>query len=168
MKRIITASILSLVMLVAFGLVMFFPVANAEEKPIIIISCRSGTATVLSGSKELTVYSYELKGIDLGSNEDKTFENFTHRCMGVSRVVGGEVLSDGYCKYMDPDGDYFIVHFSGPTGPKACPWTFLQGTGKWEGIKGGGTAQQFTKGKEIAEGTFQFCSKIEGTYELPQ
>lgn len=157
-------------LIVAFliSLVIICPVVNAEEKPVHIMSCRSGIVDMLSASKELTVYAYELKGIDLGTEKDKTFENFTHKCIGVSRVVGGEVSTDGYCKYMDPDGDYFVVHFSGPTGGKPVPWTFIQGTGKWAGIKGGGTATQVTKGKSIAEGTFQVCSKIEGSYELSQ
>jgi hypothetical protein len=115
----------------------------------------------------LTVYSYEIKGIDRGSNGDKTFENFTHSCMGVARVKGGETWTSGYCKYMDPDGDFFVVAFQGPGGENEIPWNFLQGTGKWKGIKGSGTAQRFTRGKPIAKGTIQFCSKIKGTYELP-
>jgi len=27
--------------------------------------------------------------------------------MGVSRIECGESLAKGYCKYMDPDGDFF-------------------------------------------------------------
>jgi hypothetical protein len=150
------------------ALVMLIPVANAEEKSFGVISCRSGTITLLSASKELTVYSAEIKGINLVSDEDKTFENFTHRCIGVARVMGGEQWADGYCKYMDPEGDFFIVGYNGPGGGKPTPWEFIQGTGKWKGIKGAGTAQTITRGKPIVEGTFQFCSKITGTYELPQ
>jgi hypothetical protein len=150
------------------GLVIFIPVANAEEKPVNIISCRSGSATVLSGSPELTVYSYELKGINQVSEGDKTFENFTHQCMGVTRIKGGELWTTGYCKYMDPDGDFFIVSYDGLGGAKPLPWEFIQGTGKWKGIKGSGTAQGITKGKPIVKGTFQFCTQITGAYELPQ
>ena len=149
-----------LVATLLISLVIICPVVNAEEKPMSIMSCRSGIVDMLSASKELVVYGYELKGIDLGTEKDKTFENFTHKCIGVSRVAGGEILTDGYCKYMEPEGDYFIVHFSGPAGGKPVPWTFIQGTGNWEGIKGSGTATQVTKGKAIADGTVQFCSKI--------
>jgi hypothetical protein len=66
------------------SLVLLISVVNAEEKPMSLTSCRSGTVDMLSASKELAVYRYELKGIDQDRNEDKTFENFTHRCMGVS------------------------------------------------------------------------------------
>lgn len=150
-----------------FGTVTFLPVANAEEKPVNLISCRSGTVTILSGTKELTVYSYEIKGIDRGSNGDKTFENFTHRCMGVTRIKGGDQWTTGYCKYMDPDGDFFILEYAGPGGAKGVDWKYIQGTGKWKGIKGSGTARAITRGKPIVKGTFQYCAKITGTYELP-
>ena len=150
------------------GLVLLIPLANAEEKPISLLSCRSGNVSILSASKELTVLSFEIKGIDQGIDGDTTFENFTHRCMGIQRIREGETWSTGNCKYMDPDGDFWIVEFNGESGGKKLPWTFIQGTGKWKGIKGGGTAQNYTRGKPIAEGTFQMCTKIEGKYELPQ
>ena len=59
------------------SLIMICPVVNAEEKPMSIISCRSGNVDMLSASKELVVYGYEVKGIDLGTDEDKTFEKFS-------------------------------------------------------------------------------------------
>ncbi|MGD8524511.1 MAG: hypothetical protein PVF56_25425 [Desulfobacterales bacterium] len=149
-------------------MVLLIPAAHAEEKSFSIISCRSGTSTMLSASKELTVFSYDFKGINIGIDGDKTFENFTHRCMGVSRIEGDEYTTTGFCKYLDPDGDFFIVAYDGLAGPKPLPWEFVQGTGKWKGVKGTGTAQTITRGKPIAEGTFQYCSKITGTYELPQ
>ena len=157
-----------LAVIVLISLVMVCPVVNAEQKPMSLISCRSGNIDMLTASKEVVVYGYELKGIDLGTEEDKTFENFTHKCIGVARVVGGPPVTTGYCKYMDPDGDYFIVHAEGEMGPKGLPWTYIQGTGKWEGIKGGGIVYNITKGKPIEEGTSQWCIKVEGTYELPE
>ena len=49
---------------------------------------------MLTASKELVVLSYELKGIDQDLNEDKIFDNYTHICMGTSRVLGGERLDN--------------------------------------------------------------------------
>ncbi len=149
------------------GLVLLIPLANAEEKPVKILSCRSGDVSILSASKELTVLSYEIKGIDQGIDGDTTFENFTHKCIGMQRIGGGETWSSGYCKYMDPDGGYFIVDWNDLSGDKPLPWKFIYGTGKWKGIKGSGTAQGITRGKPIEEGTMQFCTKINGMYELP-
>ncbi len=159
---------LRLIIICLLGLTLLAPMANAEEKPINIISCCSGTSTMLTASKELVVFGFELKGIDQDLNADKIFENFTHSCMGTIRIMDGETLSKGYCKYMGPDGDFFIVSFDGPGGAKPTPWEYIYGTGKWKGVKGGGTVKGITKGKPIAEGTFQSCIEVSGTYELPQ
>ena len=158
---------LSTMAFIAFCFVMFLPVANAEEKTINIVSCRSGTTTMLTASKELVVFGVELKGIDRDLNADKVFENYTHMCVGAIRIMGGEQISKGYCKYMAPDGDFFIVSFDGVGGAKPLPWEFIYGTGKWKGVKGGGTAKYITRGKPIVEGTSQSCMEILGTYELP-
>ena len=157
-----------LIIICLLGLTLLIPMANAEEKPTNILSCRSGTTTMLTASKELVVFSFELKGIDQDLNEDKVFENYTHMCVGTIRILGGERISKGYCKYMAPDGDFFIVSFDGPSGGKPLPWEYIYGTGKWKGIKGGGTAKTTTMGKPIVEGTFQTCMEISGTYEVPQ
>ena len=157
-----------LIFICLLGLTLLAPMANAEEKSIHIISCRSGTTTMLTASEELVVFGFELKGIDQDLNEDKVHENYTHMCLGTIRILGGEQISMGYCKYMAPDGDYFIVSFNGIGGAKPLPWEYIYGTGKWKGVKGKGTAKYVTNGKPIAEGTFQSCMEIEGTYEVPQ
>jgi hypothetical protein len=144
--------------------------ANAEEKPVNLISCRSGILKTLSASKELTIVSIDSKGIDRGTKGNMTFDNFTHRCMGISLIKGGEAerLTKGYCKYMDPDGDYFIVSWDGLIGKTPLPWEFIHGTGKWKGIEGGGTVIPITRGKPIVKGTSQYCIEVTGTYELPK
>ena len=52
------------------GLVLLIPLANAEEKPMNLLSCRSGNVSILSASKDLTVLSFEIKGIDQGIDSE--------------------------------------------------------------------------------------------------
>ena len=150
------------------GLALLATMANAEEKSINIVSCRSGTTTMLTASKELVVYGYELKGIDQDLNADKIHENYTHMCVGSARILAGERLTKGYCKYMAPDGDFFIVSYDGLMGKEPLPWEYIYGTGKWKGVTGGGTVKAITRGKPIVEGTFQYCIEVTGTYNLLQ
>ncbi len=155
--------------LAVLGFILSVPAAYAEKKPIDFTSCRSGTSTVLSASKELTVLSIELKGIDRSNTADKTFENFTHRCIGVVRVSPKKPMANGYCKYVDPDGDFWVAEWSrSQPVSKGGDWSFIQGTGKWKGIKGGGKYRNITRGKPIVKGTFQVCALITGIYELPK
>jgi len=150
------------------GLVMFLQVADAEEKTIDITSCRSGTINMLTASKDLTVYGIELKGITRSNHENKFGDNFTDKCIGVIRAKPGERMGNGYCKYLDPNGGIFIVGWAGPGGKEGGTWKFLHGTGKWKGITGGGKYWQITSGKPIESGTFQYCTQITGTFDLPK
>ena len=159
---------LRLIIICLLSVALLAPMAIAEEKPMNIISCRSATATMLTASKELVVYGFELKGIDQDLMEDKVHENYTHMCVGTIRIMSGEQISKGYCKYMAPDGDFFIVSFDGIGGAKPLPWEYIYGTGKWKGVKGGGTVKYITKAKPIVEGTSQSCIEVTGTYEVPQ
>jgi len=72
----------------------------------------------------------------------------------------------GYSKFMDPDGDIVILDYS-QIGKEATT-KFLQGTGKWKGITGGGKAWSITSGKPITAGTSQGCNRQTGTFELPK
>jgi len=159
---------LRLIIICLLGLTLLAPMVNAEEKPINIVSCRSATNTLLTADKDLVIFSYDAKGIDQDLNEDKFFANFTHQCLGTIRIIGGEVLARGYCKYMAPDGEFFIVNYDGIMGEKPLDWEYIYGSGKWKGVKGGGTAKYITKAKPIVKGTAQSCIQITGTYDVPQ
>lgn len=45
-------------------------------------------------------------------------------------------------------------------------WRFLEGSGKWKGITGGGKALPLTNAKPILPGTAQGCLRATGTYEI--
>ena len=66
---------------------------------------------------------------------------------------------------MEPDGD-FVAGEATATGPEGH-WQFLEGTGKYKGIKGGGPDQPFVSGKAIVPGTSQGCRSATGKYTLP-
>jgi hypothetical protein len=46
------------------------------------------------------------------------------------KISGAQRDGLGYCKFMSPDGDYFVGEqmFNSPTTGK---WKFVLGTGKW-------------------------------------
>ena len=149
------------------GLTLLLPAALAEEKPLDTISCRSGTATVLSASKEATVLSVDSKGISVPGGT-AFFADTTNRCIGVISIINGKRTSNGYCKFMSPSGDYNLLEWKGSGTDGEGTWKYLYGTGKWKGVKGGGLYKRIARGKPIAKGTYQFCTRATGTYELPE
>ena len=152
---------------VAFVLSMslIIPVAQAEQQ-YDITDCGSMTFTVNSESDELTILTFDFKGIARSNSENKIFDNCTVFYVGVGRNMAGKQGAYGYSKYMDPDGDFVVMESIREGEETHCK--FLQGTGKWKGIKGEGKVRRIAIGKPISPGTSQYCTRHIGTFELPK
>lgn len=145
--------------------VMFIPAAQAEEFECIVGV--SGTYSTFHGSEKLMpLLRYEESGVMMSKSENKFLNNATLHYEGIQQGMGKK--RDGYAfgKIVDPDGDIIIVRsvYTGP-GHEA---EFLQGTGKYKGIKGSYKAQRVAAGKPAMPGTYQNCKKIKGIFELPK
>jgi hypothetical protein len=84
---------------------------------------------------------------------------------GVAEVHGDAGTSHGY--YVDnmANGDKAFVHWQGTDskdGSSEGKWNYAGGTGKFKGIKGGGTY----KGKYAEDGSVSF--EVDGEYTLPK
>jgi len=153
-----------------FGLAMFIPFAQAQQS-IDITDSVFAKIIVLSESKELLIMSSEVWGMVASNNENKIFENLTSHCVAIRKFVAGKQMKSlTYTKFMDSDGDFFVVETVGdaleiwPEGK----WVFLEGTGKWKGIKGGGKAWFTARGKAITSDTFHGRVRMTGTFEMPK
>ena len=124
---------------------LIIPVAQAEQQ-YDITDCGSMTLTV--------------------NSENKIFDNCSVFYVGVARNTPGKITAYGYSKYMDPDGDFVVMESIREGAETHCK--FLQGTGKWKGIKGEGKVRRIASGKSIAPGTSQYCTRHVGTFELPK
>jgi len=125
---------------IVFGLVMFIPFAHAE--PIDITYCLSMTTIMVSETQELSINSFDFKGIARSNLENKAFDNLTFHGIGVGRDLADKRRHRyGYIKFMDPDGDILVTENirTLDAGPDS-DWNFLQGTGKWRGIRGEGNS----------------------------
>jgi hypothetical protein len=153
---------------IVFCLTLSISIAQAE--PIDITYCLSMTTTMVSETQELSINSFDFKGIARSNLESKAFDNLTFHGIGVGRDLADKRRHRyGYIKFMDPDGDILItenLHTLDAGGES--DWNFLQGTGKWKGIKGGGKLRPAAGGKPITPGTVQGCIRMTGTFELPK
>jgi hypothetical protein len=150
---------------IVFGLFILISLAEAQQ-PYDITECYSFTFTVLSESEDSTFLGMDGKAIVRSNHENKLFDNCTIHCVGIRRVVGGKAEAHGYFKYMDPNGDFFIME--GMVVEGEIVMKFLSGIGKWKGIKGEGRIKVITRGKPIIPGTGQVCYRHTGTFELPK
>jgi len=154
---------------IVLGLVMFIPVAEAEETlSFHIIGCSSGMFTTLSESKALTVYNIVGKGVAWGITGDSTFENMTWQFAAVLRTMDGNTIGMGYYKFTSPDGDYFVLEGTGGTVLEGGTWKFLHGTGKWEGATGQAASKFIMRGKPVSLESEQYWCRVIGTIQLPK
>jgi hypothetical protein len=148
---------------VILGFFAFVPAARAQT-PIDFTECASGNASVVYQSKEITIAGSEGNGILISHHENKVFDNCTFHAVVIAKTVDGKRTSNSYWKIQDPDGDVVIAEVLVVGAEKTM--TFLHGTGKWKGIKGGAKGKTIAAGKPAAPGTFQACSRYIGTFEL--
>ena len=157
---------IALILLTA--LFLFIPVVQAEERPDDLTVCYIGKLTLLHGSKEVTVFASNYKGIVLSNTEDKFWDSFTQMGVGVVHIKAGKFSGNGYNKLQSPKGDIALAEWVGSGKPGEGTWKFIHGTGALEGITGSGKYHPITKSKPIEKGTFQTCYKVTGTSELPK
>jgi len=102
--------------------------------------------------------SFTLEGIESTHNEGVTFIETT----GTS----AQFISSGNTYYKN--GDRTSWRYTGTYDPKTKistgKWTYVGGTGKFQGIKGGGTASSKEKSAELGGGS---TGEASGEYTLP-
>lgn len=140
------------------------PLARGAETAYDFVACGNTKITMLEARTDLTAFGVESWGI-VATSTTKEMENATQHCLGTIRIVEGKQTGQGMCKWTDPAGNTFIGEWEmNATGQGE--WVFLSGTGKFKGIKGGGSFQYVSKAKPIVEGTSQTCRRDRGAYTL--
>jgi hypothetical protein len=83
-------------------------------------------------------------------------------CSGsmVMDASGRATVVSGHCDAVDGDGDVWTLWYSG--NQDGGDWGYMGGTGKFEGIEGGGTFSA-----EVQWGDGRGINSWEGTYTLP-
>jgi hypothetical protein len=94
-------------LVLAAGIGSLAAAANAAES-YDLTNCAASTVTTVSATEELTVISLDNKGIARSNSANKAFDNATFECAYVVSVAGAQRSGLGYCKFMAPDGDFFV------------------------------------------------------------
>ena len=98
------------------------------------------------------------------------FHNGSYKCNFALEVVEmPQMVSIGFCKFKDADGDTALqrAEIKGTLGgPSKGIATFVQETGKYEGITGD-TVWNSSPLPSAEQGTFQGWNEFSGTYKLP-
>lgn len=82
-----------------------------------------------------------LSGFVNASDGNNPFHMVNQYCSGTSILAPGqsEPTAYGYCEGIDRDGDAFFISWANK--PEGNTWQLLGGTGKFDGMSGGGTTK---------------------------
>jgi hypothetical protein len=137
----------------------------AKQGKFDLLSCYSGKAEVIAHSKSHVALSYVYTGTCRSNPPGGAFDMTSFQGVGSQSIIGGEISSIYFMEYIDSDGDK--VFLKGDRNGSKGSAEFLSGTGKYEGISGGGTNEAVGNFPSARPGTFQSCSHAIGTYKLP-
>ncbi len=152
--------------LTALTLVGFVPGTLAAETEYNGTWCGHSKSTLLVASPELTVFAPETWAIEVPGSTPKVLANSAVHCVGYYRIMAGQTTAVNSCRFTDPTGDSFTGEARIEPG-KPNVWTFLNGTGKWKGIKGTGSFESLSRTKPRQDGS-ELCMHHWGAYTLSQ
>lgn len=100
-------------------------------------------------------------GLVLADNPESPLHESATTCSGgaVVSASGEPGIGYGHCDAIDKDGDIWTLWFRNDG--SGGPWGYINGTGKFQGIEGGGT---WTAGPQWPDG--RGINNWEGTYTL--
>lgn len=137
-----------------------------KEGSFDIMSCASGTTSVISFSKTHTATISEITGVSLSNPPGGLYDKGTYRCISLSSNFDGKVVGRSVCEGLDPeDGSKRLVVTTNQDGKVTRE--FIAGTGKYEGLVEVTANLQNVGGlSAIKPGTTQGCGRSTGTYKM--
>jgi hypothetical protein len=169
MRRSILVLVLSLVLLLTFGINV-----QAENKEVSGTSTASWYATskILPIGEGILYMTYEGFGVNVTDKADSLFHNATVRTLGAMVIEKGIYKDDrgwGVFNLQNGDKVFFTYKMAGeakPGGIGSGTFTLTGGTGKAAGIKGSGESTR-TVLRSVVDGIGQNYTKSTVKYILP-
>lgn len=147
--------------------------AFAKEFKYDVTNCSVGESRVIvhtydnesNPPKSHIVWSEKSRGVSRGDFPGMPAPGASSQCVGVGAVMNGVWRGNGFCEYVNNDGDKVLGEWKGEAGKGT--WTFISGTGKYKGITGSGTWESLGQFPQFQSGTYQNCGRAIGAYKLP-
>jgi len=131
-----------------------------------LTNCYAGTSRAIVHAKGQIAFSYVMTGVARANKPGGVFDMMSFQCVGVAAILKGKSSNTGWCEYIDAAGDKILGH-GGRSGTPTGQWEFVNGTGKFTGITGGGPYKVQGPFPMVRRGHFQGCNTATGNYKLP-
>ncbi len=141
-----------------------FAPALAQDTPYDVRGCGVTEVTPIDKAGDLTIATSLVRGNSDLARPGMAPVKFTYECRGVMHFSKTGAEFQNRCTFVDPDGDRLVGVSSGT--PKGWDWRYLGGTGKWDGITGGGPGVPDGAYARVSASVSGSCWRATGTYAL--
>ncbi len=138
--------------------------AWAQETAYEVRGCGVNEASVIDKAGDMTIATSVTRGNSDFLRPGMPPIKFTYECRSVSHFSKAGAEFANRCTFVDPDGDRLVGASQGT--PQGWQWRYLGGTGKWEGISGGGPSVPDGAYARMSPSVAGSCFKATGTYTL--
>lgn len=154
--------------LVSASLVMLVVSAQAEDMTVDVTFCGAATRSTLTDTVEAGLRLTQFRGMMISNTgPEHPLHGTGGHCWVLTNFdpsTGEHSESNGYCVNIDKDGDSLVMSSTRQADGKAS-YELQRGTGKWAGVTGKATANPVTISKLTEGGTYEICTRIEGSYQ---
>jgi hypothetical protein len=138
------------------------PAVQAQEVAYEIRGCGTAENTVIDRAGDVTVLQGMSRGVADSIPAGGPFDKTTYECRSLTTVSKQGAEFSNRCVFVDRDGHKALGTSVG-TG-KGWEWKFLAGTGKWEGITGGGPGVPETAYARYSPAVSGGCYRAKGSF----
>lgn len=138
--------------------------ALAEPMTYDRFNCYAGESIRIRHDELTSAYTFSHRGTSVRRDSEDP-EPQSSRCIGLASVIEGAPKAQGYCEFMDGDGNKIFGRFQADA--LGGEWIIISGTGKNRGIRGAGTFEYLGHSPTFEPGDYQGCVHAKGEYEIP-
>jgi hypothetical protein len=138
--------------------------ALADDLTYNLKGCATSEATVIDKAGDMVIGQSAARGITDSVPPGGAMDKMTYECRSVWHASKAGVEFTARCTFADGDGDKALGMSTGSA--TGWQWTFLAGTGKWEGITGGGPSGPAGRYPRLSPTVSASCWQGKGTYSL--
>jgi len=138
--------------------------AFAQEQSYDLKICSTVERSVIDRAGDMILLSTVSRGMSDSIKPGGPFDKMTYECRAVVDASKAGFSYASRCAFVDKNGDKVIAASVGTQ--EGWKSTILGGTGKWEGIQGGGTGKGMARYPQLSPTVSASCGHSTGTFSL--